>query len=189
STGVPKGVVITHRNASAFVGWAAGAYPLGPGDQVAVHSPLHFDLAVYDVYVGLAAGATLHLVPERVAFFPQALHRFLGERRVSHLYAVPSALTALVTRSTLASEGAPALRRILYAGEEFRAEPLAALMRAVPGATVANLYGPIETNVITSHTLDGPPGDGARVPIGRPVSGAHVVLLRDDASVSETGVA
>jgi amino acid adenylation domain-containing protein len=187
STGVPKGVVITHRNASAFVRWAACAYPLRPGDHVAVHAPLHFDLPVYDIYVGLAAGATLHLVPERVAFFPQALNRFLTERRISHVYAVPSALTALVGRSTLRSDGAPALRRILYAGEEFRPEPLAALMAAVPHATVANLYGPIETNVITSYTLDGPPRD--RVPIGRPVDGAHVVLLRDDGSVSETGAA
>ena len=187
STGVPKGVVITHRNASAFVRWATRAYPLRPGDQVAVHAPLHFDLPVYDVYVGLAAGATLHLVPERVAFFPQALHRFLAEREVSHLYAVPSALTALVNRSTLRSDGAPALRRILYAGEEFRPEPLAALMGAVPHAAVANLYGPIETNVITSHTLAEPPSE--RVPIGRPVDGAHLVLLRDDGSVSESGVA
>jgi L-proline---[L-prolyl-carrier protein] ligase len=187
STGVPKGVVITHRNASAFVRWAAGAFPLGPGDQVAVHAPLHFDLPVYDLYVGLAAGATLHLVPERVAFFPQALHRFLAEREVSHVYAVPSALTALVNRSTLTTDGAPALRRILYAGEEFRPEPLAALMRAVPHATVANLYGPIETNVITSHVLDGPPEE--RVPIGRPVDGAHLVLLGDDGSVSESGAA
>ena len=187
STGVPKGVVITHRNASAFVHWAARAFPLRPDDQVAVHAPLHFDLPVYDLYVGLAAGATLHLVPERVAFFPQALLRFLTEREVSHLYAVPSALTALVNRSTLTEDGAPALRRILYAGEEFRPEPLAALMRAVPHATVANLYGPIETNVITSHTLDEPPSE--RVPIGRPVDGAHLVLLGDDGAVSESGAA
>jgi L-proline---[L-prolyl-carrier protein] ligase len=187
STGVPKGVVITHRNAAAFVRWAARTFPLGPGDQVAVHAPLHFDLPVYDLYVGLAAGATLHLVPERVAFFPQALHRFLAEREISHVYAVPSALTALVNRSTLTADGAPALRRILYAGEEFRPEPLAALMHAVPHAAVANLYGPIETNVITSHVVDGPPSE--RVPIGRPVDSAHLVLLGDDGSVSETGVA
>src|SRR5207302_310685 len=83
---------------------------LRPDDQVAVHAPLHFDLPVYDLYVGLAAGATLHLVPERVAFFPQALLRFLTERKVSHLYAVPSALTALVNRSTLTDHGAPARR-------------------------------------------------------------------------------
>lgn len=116
STGTPKGVVITHRNAAAFVGWAAEAYPLADGDRVAVHAPLHFDLPVYDVYAGLAAGAALHLVSAKAALFPQALQRFLTDRRITHLYAVPSALTALVNRSTLLMEGLPALRRLLYAG-------------------------------------------------------------------------
>jgi amino acid adenylation domain-containing protein len=189
STGTPKGVVITHRNAAAFVTWAARTFALRPDDQVAVHAPLHFDLPVYDIYVGLAAGATLHLVPERTALFPQALWQFLTERQISCLYAVPSALTALYTRSALAKKGLPALRQLLYAGEEFRPQPLRALMAALPQATVANLYGPIETNVITSHTLDRPPAGEARVPIGRPVDGVLIALLGEDGSVSLDGSA
>lgn len=187
STGTPKGVVITHRNAAAFVDWAARAFPLEPGDRVAVHAPLHFDLPVYDIYVGLGAGAELHPVPERHALFPQALHRFLAERAITHLYAVPSALTALLRRSTLRTQGLPALRRVLYAGEEFRAAALAELMRALPQAAVANLYGPIETNVITSHVLDGPPDPDSRVPVGRPVDGALIGLLAADGTASFDG--
>ncbi|SES16968.1 amino acid adenylation domain-containing protein [Lentzea albida] len=187
STGTPKGVVITHRNASAFVDWAASAFPLGPGDRVAVHAPLHFDLPVYDVYVGLGAGAEVHPVPERHALFPQALQRFLAERAITHLYAVPSALTALLRRSTVRADGLPALRRVLYAGEEFRAAALAELMHALPQAAVANLYGPIETNVITSHVLDGPPGPDTRVPVGRPVGGALIGLLAADGTASFDG--
>jgi amino acid adenylation domain-containing protein len=189
STGTPKGVVITHRNAAAFVDWAARAFPLEPGDRVAVHAPLHFDLPVYDVYVGLGAGAQLHLVLERHALFPQALQRFLAERAITHLYAVPSALTALLRRSTLRTDGLPALRRVLYAGEEFRAAALAELMRALPKAAVANLYGPIETNVITSHVLDGPPDPDSRVPVGRPVDGTLIGLLAEDGTASFDGVA
>jgi amino acid adenylation domain-containing protein len=190
STGDPKGVVITHRNAAAFIRWAASAFPLRVGDQVAVHAPLHFDLPVYDVYVGLTGGATLHLVPERTALFPQALHRFLTERSISHLYAVPSALTALLNRSTLRADGLPALRQLLYAGEEFRPEPLATLMDVIPQATVSNLYGPIETNVVTSSTLRRPPRDGARVPIGHPVDGGvRLALLADDGNATERGPA
>jgi len=187
STGTPKGVVITHRNAAAFVRWAASAYPLHPGDRVAVHAPLHFDLPVYDLYVGLSANATLHLVPERTALFPQALYQFLAQRRISSLYAVPSALTALLNRSTLRSHGLPHLRQLLYAGEEFRPQPLRSLMELVEQARVANLYGPIETNVITSYTLPGPPGD-ARVPIGRPVDGVLLGLRSDDGKLSVTGL-
>ncbi|HEY1570409.1 MAG TPA: amino acid adenylation domain-containing protein [Pseudonocardiaceae bacterium] len=186
STGEPKGVVITHRNARAFVSWALQAYPLRPGDQVAVHAPLHFDLPVYDLYVGLAGGATLHLVDERTALFPQGLLRFLTERAITHLYAVPSALTALLTRSTLATDGLPALRRLLYAGEEFRPTVLAGWLAAVPDAAVSNLYGPIETNVVTHWPVLRPPAGDQRVPVGHPVTGAFIALLGADGDASES---
>jgi L-proline---[L-prolyl-carrier protein] ligase len=187
STGDPKGVVITHRNMLAFTRWAAARFPLRPGDQVAVHAPLHFDLPVYDVFVGLAGGATVHLVPEQVALFPQGLHRFLAERAISHLYAVPSALTALVNRSTVARDGLPALRQVLYAGEEFRPRPLAALMAAAPRAAVSNLYGPVETNVVTCWPLPGPPAPGERVPLGHPLPGLALALLDDRGTAREDG--
>ncbi|MFI1994570.1 amino acid adenylation domain-containing protein [Actinoplanes sp. NPDC020271] len=187
STGLPKGVVITHRNAAAFVAWAAADLPLRPGDQVAVHAPLHFDVSVYDIYVGLAGGATVHPVPERVALFPESLRGFLAERRISHLYAVPSALTALVQRSTVTAGSLPGLTQILYAGEEFQPSPLAELMAAAPNATVSNLYGPIETNVVTAWTLPGPPE--RRVPLGRPIADVVLALLADDGSASLEGAA
>ncbi|SFW81399.1 amino acid adenylation domain-containing protein [Amycolatopsis australiensis] len=178
STGTPKGVVITHRNAAAFTGWAAAEFPLTADDRVAVHAPLHFDLPVYDLYAGLRGGAELHLVPERTALFPAALGRLLRERRITSLYAVPTALAALARRGGLAAGDLPALRQILFAGEEFRTAALAELMALVPGAAAANLYGPIETNVVTAHRLPGPPEPDSRLPIGRPVTGA-VIGLRD----------
>lgn len=185
STGEPKGVVITRRNAMAFVRWAAAAFPLRPSDQVAVHAPLHFDLPVYDIFVGLAGGATLHLIPERTAFFPQGLHRFLAERSITHLYAVPSSLTALLNRSTLPRDGLPALRQVLYAGEEFRPRALAGLMKVLPQATITNLYGPVETNVVTRWTLRRPPPEDERVPLGRPIDGVTIALLDETGTVSE----
>ncbi|MFE5501190.1 amino acid adenylation domain-containing protein [Amycolatopsis japonica] len=189
STGTPKGVVITHGNAAAFVSWAERAFPLDPSDQVAVHAPLHFDLPVYDLYAGLGAGARLHLVPERDALFPQAFGRFLRERRITHLYAVPTALSALVHRTNLHEEGLPHLRRVLFAGEEFRAAPLAELMRALPHTRMANLYGPIETNVVTSHRVEVPPEPDTRIPIGSPVDGVTIGLCTEDGHLSLEGAA
>jgi acyl-coenzyme A synthetase/AMP-(fatty) acid ligase len=98
---------------------------------------------------------------------------------------VPSALTALVNRSTLRADGLPALRQVLYAGEEFQPGPLAALLRAVPQATVTNLYGPIETNVVTRWTLRRPPGENERVPLGVPIGGPVLALLDERGRASE----
>jgi L-proline---[L-prolyl-carrier protein] ligase len=183
STGEPKGVQITHRNAAAFVDWAMGYAGLRPDDRVAVHAPLHFDLPVLDVYAGLAGGAAVHPIDERTALFPQALYRFLRDRRITVLYAVPSALTALRNRSGLAEGGLPDLRLLLYAGEEFHPGPLRRLVDVLPDTSVHNLYGPIETNVVTALEIRPEHLDRRRIPIGRPISGTRVFLVGEDGAV------
>lgn len=183
STGEPKGVQITHGNAAAFVEWAAGYARLRPGDRIAVHAPLHFDLPIFDVYAGLASGAAVHPVDEKTALFPQALYRFLRDRRITVLYAVPSALIALRNRSGLAEEGLPGLRLLLYAGEEFHPGPLRRLVEALPGTSVHNLYGPIETNVVTALEIRPEHLDRRRIPIGRPVPGSRIFLAAEDGAV------
>ncbi|MGN9910034.1 amino acid adenylation domain-containing protein [Phytohabitans sp. LJ34] len=185
STGEPKGVVITHGNAEAFVDWAVGYAGLRPGDRVAVHAPLHFDLPVFDIYAGLGSGATVCPVDERTVLFPQALLRFLRERRITVLYAVPSALVALLHRTDLAEGGLPDLRLLLYAGEEFHPEPLRRLMSRIPGAEVHNLYGPIETNVVTALRVRPEHLDLPRIPLGHPVAGSRIFLLDGAALVTE----
>jgi L-proline---[L-prolyl-carrier protein] ligase len=189
STGEPKGVVITHRNASFFVSWALREFPLGPGDRIAVHAPLHFDLPVYDVYAGLGSGACLCLLPEQSAAFPEAAFRFLRDLAVTALYAVPSALNALASRSSLPGAGLPSLRQVLYAGEEYHPAQLARLATSVPGAAIANLYGPIETNVVTRLAIRPEHLAMRRVPLGTPVPGVSVALLTQAGAVSPAGPA
>lgn len=189
STGTPKGVAITHGNAAHFVDWAVRRFAIGPGDRLAVHAPLHFDLPVLDVFGALAAGATVCPVDERTVLFPHALKRFLVERRISVLYAVPSAWVALLDRGAPAPGELP-LRLALYAGEEMHVPQLARLVAAVPMARVFNLYGPVETNVVTAHEVT--EGDLRRehVPIGLPVDDAEIWLRDDDGAVvtGATGV-
>ncbi|HXV94635.1 MAG TPA: amino acid adenylation domain-containing protein, partial [Pseudonocardia sp.] len=178
STGRPKGVLTSRENVAFFVGWTAREFPLGVGDRVAQHAPLHFDLPVYDVFTSLVSGASVHLMDARTTLFPAASFAFLRERAITSLYAVPSALSALATRSPLLTEGLPALRRLMYAGEEFHVPRLREFRSALSGqARVFNLYGPVETNVVTWQEVDDEVLAGTRVPIGRAVPGLTVRVL------------
>ena len=56
STGVPKGVCISHRNALAFVDWAAREVGAQPEDRFSNHAPFHFDLSVFDLYAAFLSG-------------------------------------------------------------------------------------------------------------------------------------
>ena len=63
STGVPKGVVITHANVIGFVDWAVSYFGIVADDRLSGHTPFHFDLSTLDIHGTFAAGAELHLVP------------------------------------------------------------------------------------------------------------------------------
>ena len=65
STGVPKGVCISHRNALAFVDWAAREVGARPEDRFSNHAPFHFDLSVFDLYAAFRAGGCVSIVPEQ----------------------------------------------------------------------------------------------------------------------------
>src|ERR1051325_7749969 len=54
STGVPKGVVITHANVIYFVDWARKYFSITPQSRTSCHSPLHFDLSTFDIYGALS---------------------------------------------------------------------------------------------------------------------------------------
>jgi amino acid adenylation domain-containing protein len=177
STGAPKGVVITHRNIDAFVRFMARRFPLGVDDRVAVVTPLHFDLATYDIYVGLSAGATLCLVDDGSVMFPESLVALIAREHITAVYAVPSTLAGLADRPS-SGERLASLRRVLYAGEEYPLPSLARLMAVAPRARVFNLYGPVETNVVTWYEARAPLS--GRVPIGRPADHALVALLGED---------
>jgi amino acid adenylation domain-containing protein len=175
STGVPKGVCISHGNARAFVDWAAAELGAGPADRIANHAGLTFDLSVLDIYAAFAGGAVVHLIPSELAYAPRRLVELLHEQKISVWYSVPSALTLMIREGGLLDRPAPAaLRAVLFAGEPF---PITLVRRlaAWTGGRLLNLYGPTETNVCTWHEVG--PADLKRdrpAPIGRAASGDTV---------------
>jgi amino acid adenylation domain-containing protein len=176
STGVPKGVVLTHRNATAFVDWAAVTFGLSTSDRLAWHAPAHFDLAVLDLFGAARSGATLLPVPRRDRVFGAGLAAFLRRSAATVLYSVPSTLTMLTGpgRPGAGPAGAAdlaALRLVLFAGEVCPQSTLRSLAALAPHLRLANLYGPTETNVCTWHEVDPATDLGpAPLPIGRPVT-------------------
>jgi len=178
STGVPKGVMILHENAMAFINWALDYVKPGSADVFSCHAPLHFDLSVFDIFVALAAGACVKLVPFQISKNPRALQGWMADNRISIWYSVPSVWIAIMNYAQLDPEGLSCLRHIVFAGEPFPAKHLKSLMGALPQARYHNFYGPTETNVCTYYEVrsaqdlsDQPP------PIGKACKGIELVVL------------
>jgi amino acid adenylation domain-containing protein len=186
STGVPKGVMLTHRNALAFVEWSAHRIGVGPGDRLSNHAPLHFDLSVFDLYLAALGGATLVLVPEEQAYFGSALADLIRKEELTVWYSVPSALM-LLTRLGLPPGSLPSLRAVVFAGEVYPTKHLRELRALVPDAELWNIYGPTETNVVTYYRVGELPEDDRTIPIGRACEGSEVFALTEDGRVAGVG--
>jgi amino acid adenylation domain-containing protein len=154
STGDPKGVMLSHRNALTFINWCAETFLIRPEDNLSNHAPHHFDLSVFDIYNSVLAGATVYLIPEEVALFPARLAAFIEEHAISVWYSVPSALVYLLLHGDLTRHPLNSLRLILFAGEPFAIKYLRQLAELLPNVDLYNLYGPTETNVCTYYHVD-----------------------------------
>jgi amino acid adenylation domain-containing protein len=188
STGTPKGVVITHRNALTFIHWAVEAFGVTAGDRLSNHAPFHFDLSVFDLYAAQTAGASVSLVPERLAPFPAELAKWIHREAITVWYSVPSALTRLLQQGELGRFDYSHVHTVLFAGEVFPVKHLRPVMDHFPAATFHNLYGPTETNVCTWYTVPRPlpPGD-ADLPIGAPCANTDAFAVDDEGRRVEAG--
>src|SRR5205807_10453368 len=79
STGLPKGVMVTHQSVMRFLQWAWAYFGISPSDRASQHSPLHFDLSTFDIFTTLGAGEQRHLSPAGANLLPHKLARFIGE--------------------------------------------------------------------------------------------------------------
>ncbi|UFQ13726.1 MULTISPECIES: amino acid adenylation domain-containing protein [Streptomyces] len=180
STGVPKGVMLSHRNARAFVDWAVEEFRVTSEDRLASHAPVHFDLSVLDLFAAAATGACLVLVPENHKALGMALNRLVVAEKISVWYSVPGALVRMLDARNSAELASSGLRTVLFAGEPFPLKHLRRLRGALPGAELYNLYGPTETNVCTFHRVtdaDLAPDRVAPPPIGTPCPYATTTVL------------
>ncbi len=189
STGMPKGVVITHSNVIHFVNWAVPYFGIAPGDRISGHPPLHFDLSTFDIYGTIAAGAELHLLPPEISLLPHRLADFIRASELTQWFSVPSALVPLAKFDVLTQDDFPSLKRLLWCGEKFPVPALRYLMNRLPRVTFVNLYGPTEATIASSYyrVPRCPEDDQAEIPIGSACDGEFLLVVDEQMRPSAPG--
>jgi len=179
STGVPKGVVITHSNVSHFVEWSVRHFGIDSSDRLSGHTPLHFDLSTFDVFGTFAAGAELHMLPQDTALSPLKLAEFVRTSRLTQWFSVPSVLNYMAKSDVLRSHDFPALKRVLWCGEVLPTPALIYWMRRLPHVRFTNLYGPTEATIASSFydVPECPVDEKAPIPIGLACDGEELLIL------------
>ena len=168
STGKPKGVQVTHRGLSNVLTVQRALFGLGVDDAVIQFCSQSFDAAVFELALGIGAGARLVLGSPEELLPGQALADLMRRHGVTAWTAPPSAISAL------GAADVPALRLVLSCGEPLNP----AVVRPWSGqAEVFNLYGPTETTIWgTAQRLGQLDGDLV-VSIGEAIPGCSALVL------------
>jgi amino acid adenylation domain-containing protein len=177
STGEPKGVAIEHRNTVNFIHWAREAFTQEQLQHTLFSTSLSFDLAVYECWVPLSVGATVHVVGNAL----QARQA----PEVTMINTVPSALAALLQQS----DAVPAsVRTVNLAGEPLRPSLVQELFVRSSVDQVCNLYGPTETTTYSTWVRMNRE-QGFQPHIGRPIANTRIYILDKHGQPTPLGVA
>jgi len=182
STGLPKGVMITHRSVLRFLEWAWKYFGISQSDRASQHSPLHFDLSTFDIFSTLGAGAELHLTPSGVNLLPHKMGQYIRKARLTQWFSVPSVLNLMAKLDVVRPADFPDLRRVMWCGEVLPTPTLIHWMRRLPHARFTNLYGPTEATIASSYyTVPRCPAhERAPIPIGTACDGEELMILDDE---------
>jgi len=168
STGMPKGVPISHHNLRSYLNSITSLFSFSLNDRFIQLSDIAFDLSIHEIIVSLMSGACLYIYHENKNLH---LSKFLIEHRITQLISVPSVLSFLVQQAQLYQIQFSHLRRVFLCGEPFSTKLAIAFAARAKNCTLVNLYGPTEATVAcTYHVFDKLKDQRVLVPIGKPFS-------------------
>lgn len=180
STGMPKGVIITHRSVIDYTEWVAETFNLGHETIIGSQAPFYFDNSVLDIYSTMRNGATLYIIPQMLYSFPIRLLEYIRDNKINTIFWVPTVLSRVADLNLLDECDIECLNTILFAGEVMPARQLNAWIRRLPDATFANLYGPTEITVdCTYYIVDRVIKDEEPVPIGHACTNTDIIVLNE----------
>ncbi|MCH5252253.1 MAG: amino acid adenylation domain-containing protein [Lachnospiraceae bacterium] len=181
STGVPKGVAITHRSIIDYIDWAGAEFDITEQERIANQAPFYFDNSILDIYLCMSKGAQLFIVPESHFAFTAALLEYLRSNEINFIFWVPSALIGVANSGLLERVDCSCVKKVLFCGEVMPNRHLNYWRRVLPDAIYANLYGPTEiTDVCTYYRVDREFQDEEPLPIGRACKNTQILLLDDN---------
>ncbi|WP_229212466.1 non-ribosomal peptide synthetase, partial [Duganella sp. HH105] len=179
STGRPKGTLLSHANLCHLAHAQALAFGVGPAQRVLQFASLNFDASTWEIFMALAAGATLCLAGREQLMPGAALESTLQKLAINHVTLPPVALGLMSSRALAAVE------TLIVAGE---ACSRTLVDEWAQERRFFNAYGPTEATVCASvhHCLVGQEG---QPPIGTPIANVQLYILNARLEPVPVGVA
>lgn len=188
STGVPKGVVASHRSVIDYIETLSEVLEVNEDTIFGNQTPLYFDACLKELYPTLKFGATAYLIPKKLFMFPIKLVEFLNEYKINTICWVSSALVMISAFGVLEKSVPKHLHTIAFGSEVFPIKQFNLWRQALPNAKFINLYGPTEaTGMSCYYKVDRHFDNDEVLPIGRPFKNTDIFLLDEKNEIPKEG--
>jgi acyl-CoA synthetase (AMP-forming)/AMP-acid ligase II len=189
TTALPKGVMLTHQDFTAYVTANVELADGTPRGAALLCVPLYHIAGTTNMMTTLWTGRRLVLMPQ---FEARGWLDLVERERITHAFVVPTMLKQLLDQPDLEQRDFSSLEILSYGGA---AMPFPVIRRAIerfpPNVGFVNAFGQTETTSTLTllgpedHRLDGTPAEIERrtkrlTSIGRPLPDVEVQIVGDD---------
>ncbi len=190
STGVPKGVLISHRCVIDFIDYFPDIFGITENDIIGNQAPFDFDVSVKDIFSALKTGAKLVIIPTSAFTLPNQVLDVICEEKVTVLIWAVSALCLISMMKGFDYKVPESVRLVMFSGEVMPPSQLRIWKQNLKKAEFVNLYGPTEiTCNSTFYRIKQDEEIPDIIPMGKPFPGRKVFLLdSNDKEITGTGI-
>ncbi|MCQ2288220.1 MAG: amino acid adenylation domain-containing protein [Muribaculaceae bacterium] len=140
STGVPKGVILEHRNIVTFCNFYRRYMQLDPDSRLSAYASFGFDANMMDTYPALSAGSSVYIIPEDMRLNLDEINDYFAANGVTHAFFT----TQVGQQFCIAYPEHPTLKHVSMGGEKM------ASIEPPVNYKMHNLYGPTECTIFVT---------------------------------------
>jgi amino acid adenylation domain-containing protein len=187
STGVPKGVIISHRMVMDFADFLSNTFGINEDDIIANQAPFYFDCSVKCVYQMLRNGSTMYIMKPSYFMFPMRAIEFFNEKKITTLLWATSGLNILSSSGVFEKIKPNTIKKVFFSGEALYGKDYLLWKEACQDKTTfVNLYGPTEVTVdCTYYIIEREFKKEDVIPIGKACPNMSVYLLNEENKLVE----
>lgn len=189
STGNPKGVKLCHHNLVNFIESFTNLYgEISTKDRLLASTNISFDVSIFEFFITLLSGATLHLYNEPNINDIFNFCKTIIKEKITFLYIPPNILEDVY--NILSSYTNIPINKLLLGVEPIKSSTIKKYYTLNPNMKIINAYGPTESTICsTAVLLDNQILKEYKIiPIGKPLHNLKIFILDKNLNPVPVGV-
>ncbi|MEH2199895.1 amino acid adenylation domain-containing protein [Nostoc sp.] len=179
STGKPKGIAMSQLALCNHILWHRDNLKISSGAKTLQFASISFDVSFQEIFTTWCSGGTLFLISEELRHDTRVLLDFLQQKAIARMFLPVVGLQQLAEFAVGNGLVNTHLREIITSGDQLRITPaISEWLGKLTDCTLQNQYGPSETHLATSLTLNNSMQTWPLLPsIGQPIANTQIYIL------------